>query len=42
MPQIAPQKLDRLQNGDSLKIWNNHHFATDKAFEVRFATFFSA
>jgi hypothetical protein len=42
MPQTAPQKLVRLQNGDSLKILNNHHSATDKAFEVLFATFFSA
>jgi hypothetical protein len=42
MPLTAPQKLDRLQNGDSLKILNNHHFPTDKDFKVRFVTFFSA
>jgi hypothetical protein len=41
MPQTAPQTLDRLQNGDSLNILNNHNFATDNAFERRFTTIFS-
>jgi TusA-related sulfurtransferase len=42
MPQTATKNLDRLQNGDSLKILTNHHFATDEAFEMQFAPFFFA